>query len=186
MMQGIWVCCVWVISGAVLLSGCISGNTTRRALIAESSKSSVYTMMNEQKQELESFLPAGVIVESINNGTALKITFDSGILFAANSNTIHKTSNSALCQFAANLNNHPGTYIHITGHTDNTGRADYNQTLSERRARSVYDYLCEQGVNSIRMIYSGKGIHEPVATNNTLEGRALNRRIEIVVEVRKH
>jgi outer membrane protein OmpA-like peptidoglycan-associated protein len=69
----------------------------------------------------------------------------------------------------------------VIGHTDNTGRVDYNQTLSEKRAQSVYDYLMNQGVSSDRMTYEGKGIHDPVASNATDEGRALNRRVEIMI-----
>ena len=179
MMQGFRVLCVWVVSGVILLSGCKSGNTSRRTVIGVSA---VNATISVQKKELESILPAGAIIEFINYGNALKITFDSGILFAANSNTIHETSKSALRRFATNLNNHPDTQIQITGHTDNTGRADYNQTLSERRSRSVYDYLCEQGIDTKRMDYAGKGFREPIANNNTSEGRALNRRIEIVIE----
>ena len=143
MMQGFRVCCVWVISGVILLlSGCRSGNTTRKTVGGGRPVNSDYTMIVEQKQELETILPEGTIIESTINGAALKVTFGSEILFASNSNTILETSKSVLRQFAANLNNHPDTHIHITGHTDNTGRADYNQTLSERRAKSVYDYLC--------------------------------------------
>ena len=180
MMQGFRVLCVWVVSGVILLSGCKSGNTSRRTVIGIIN--AVNATMGVQKKELESILPAGAIIEFINYGNALKITFDSGILFVANSNTIHETSKSVLRRFATNLNNHPGTFIQIIGHTDNTGRADYNQTLSERRARSVYEYLCEQGIDIKRMNYTGKGFREPVASNNTSEGRALNRRVEIVIK----
>jgi outer membrane protein OmpA-like peptidoglycan-associated protein len=79
------------------------------------------------------------------------------------------------------LKNNPDTYLKIVGHTDNTGRVDYNQTLSEKRAESVYDYLRAQGVTISRMTYEGKGIHEPVASNNTEQGRSLNRRVEILI-----
>ena len=59
---------------------------------------------------------------------------------------------------------------------------DYNQTLSEKRAKSVYDYLMsDQGISSKRMNYEGKGVHEPVADNSTPEGRAKNRRVEIMI-----
>jgi len=183
MMQGFRVCCVWVASGIILLSGCTTGTTTRKTVFGDNSVSSVYTMMDEQKKELEAILPAGTIVELINNRTALKVTFDSGILFASNSNTIHETFKNTLSQFAAHLNNHPDTQIQITGHTDNTGRADFNQTLSERRAGSVFDYLCELGIDPVRMDYSGKGFREPAVNNDTAEGRALNRRVEIVIEM---
>ena len=75
----------------------------------------------------------------------------------------------------------PDTNIQIIGHTDNTGSVDYNQTLSEKRAKSVYDYLMNQGVSADRMVFEGKGVHQPVADNSTAEGRALNRRVEITI-----
>ena len=96
----------------------------------------------------------------------MKVTFDSGILFATNSSTLSDASKSALRNLATSLNQNPGTDIKIVGHTDNTGNVDYNQTLSEKRAKSVFDYLMvDQGVSSKRMTYEGKGIHEPVADN---------------------
>lgn len=138
--------------------------------------------MDKQKKELEAVLPEEATVETVNDGEALKVTFDSGILFATNSSTVSAASKSALKNLATSLNQNPNTDIKIVGHTDSTGKVDYNQTLSEKRAKSVYDYLMqEQGVSSKRMSYEGKGIHEPVADNSTAEGRALNRRVEILI-----
>lgn len=138
--------------------------------------------MDKQKKELEAVLPEEATVETVNDGEALKVTFDSGILFATNSSTVSAASKSALKNLATSLNQNPDTDIKIVGHTDSTGKVDYNQTLSEKRAKSVYDYLMqEQGVSSKRMSYEGKGINEPVADNSTAEGRALNRRVEILI-----
>ena len=137
--------------------------------------------MDKQKKELEATLPEETTVETINNGEALKVTFDSGILFATNSSTLSDASKSALRNFANSLKANPDTDIKIVGYTDNTGKVDYNQTLSEKRAKSVYDYLMLQGVSSDRMVYEGKGVHDPIASNDTPEGRALNRRVEIII-----
>lgn len=137
--------------------------------------------MDKQKKELEATLPEDTKIESVNNGEALKVTFDSGILFATNSSTLSDASKSALRNFATSLKANPDTDIRIIGFTDNTGKVDYNQTLSEKRAKSVYDYLMMQGVSTDRMVYEGKGIHDPVASNDTPEGRSLNRRVEIVI-----
>ncbi|MDR1981046.1 MAG: OmpA family protein [Tannerellaceae bacterium] len=136
--------------------------------------------MDTQKQELENALP-GAAVKVANNGEALKVTFDSGMLFAANSNTLNDASKTALQNVSASLQHHADTHVRITGYTDNTGRVDYNQTLSEKRAQSVYDYLASQGVTADRMTYEGKGVHDPIADNSTPEGRSLNRRVEIVI-----
>jgi outer membrane protein OmpA-like peptidoglycan-associated protein len=140
--------------------------------------------MDKQKKELEQVLPDDAkveVVEEEGQAPALKITFDSGILFATNSSTVSDASKSALRNFTVNLEKNPDTDIKIVGHTDNTGKVDYNQTLSEKRAKSVYDYLLLQGVSSKRMVYEGKGIHQPVADNGTVEGRAQNRRVEILI-----
>ena len=162
-----------------LLFGCKSIHKT-----VVSTDATIVGMIEEKCQELESILPEDVIVEPIYNEEALKVTFYSERMFVANSNTITEESKNILRQFAANLHDNPDMDIQITGYTDNTGREDYNQTLSERRARSVYDYLCEQGVEPIYMEYFGKGIREPVANNNTTEGRALNRRVEILIKAK--
>ena len=186
-MQGFQGVYVWVICGIVLLSGC---KTTQKTTIDTGPENTANAIMRqkigEQKQELETILPEGIIIETVNDGVALKITFVSTLLFITNSNTISEYSKSIVRQFAENLKNNPDTHIQITGHTDNTGNAGYNQTLSERRAKSVYDFLREQGVSLMRMDYSGKGIHEPVADNNTVEGRALNRRVEILIVAKEN
>lgn len=120
-------------------------------------------------------------VETVNDGEALKITFDSGILFATNSSTVSEASKSSLQNFATTLKENPDTDIKVIGYTGNTGAVDYNQTLSEKRAQSVYNYLTQQGVSTSRMEFEGKGIHDPVADNTTAEGRSLNRRVEILI-----
>jgi outer membrane protein OmpA-like peptidoglycan-associated protein len=164
--------------------GAIAGNTALGAVIGAALGGTAGALigkkMDRQKQELQTVIPDATI-ESVNSGEALKITFDSGILFATNSSTVSDASKNALRNFSASLKNNPDTYIRIVGHTDNTGRVDYNQTLSEKRAQSVFDYLQNQGVHSNRMTYEGKGVHEPVAENHTAEGRALNRRVEILI-----
>jgi outer membrane protein OmpA-like peptidoglycan-associated protein len=168
--------------------GKIAGNTALGAVIGAAvggaTGAIIGKKMDRQKKELEQVLPenTGVeIVEEEGQAPALKITFDSGILFATNSSTVSDASKTALRNFADNLAKNPDTDLKVIGHTDNTGKIDYNQALSEKRAKSVYDYLLEQGVGNRRMIYEGKGIHQPVADNSTVEGRAKNRRVEILI-----
>lgn len=166
--------------------GALAGNTVLGSIIGAAVGGTAGALigkkMDKQKKELEATLPDDTKVETINNGEALKVTFDSGILFATNSSTLSDASKSALRNFATSLKANPDTYIKIVGYTDNTGKVDYNQVLSEKRAKSVYDYLMiDQGVSSDRMSYEGKGIHQPVADNSTVEGRSLNRRVEIII-----
>jgi outer membrane protein OmpA-like peptidoglycan-associated protein len=168
--------------------GKVAGNTALGAVIGAAvggaAGAIIGNRMDKQKKELESVLPedTGVeIIEEEGQPPALRVTFDSGILFATNSSTVSAASKSALRNLAVNLEQNPDTDLKIIGHTDNTGAVDYNQTLSEKRAKSVYDYLIEQGLSSRRMVYEGKGIREPVASNNTAEGRAENRRVEVMI-----
>ena len=79
------------------------------------------------------------------------------------------------------LGERPGVRVNVDGHTDWTGTDAYNQGLSERRANSVRDYLASRGVDASRLIASGHGESQPIASNETREGRALNRRVELNV-----
>ncbi|MDR0537601.1 MAG: OmpA family protein [Tannerellaceae bacterium] len=164
--------------------GKIAGNTALGAVIGAAvggtAGAVIGKKMDKQKKELETSVPDATI-ETINDGEALKVTFDSGILFATNSSTLSAASKNALTNFSTSLRNNPDTDIKIIGHTDNTGGADLNQTLSEKRAQSVYDFLRSQGVAAARMNYEGKGYREPIADNNTAVGRQQNRRVEIVI-----
>jgi len=169
--------------------GKIAGNTALGAVIGAAvggaAGAIIGKKMDKKKQELEQVVPANTQVEEIvsddGNTAALKVTFESGILFATNSSVISDATKTALHKFAENLAATHDTDLKIVGHTDNTGAVDYNQTLSEKRAKSVYDYLTSQGVSTSRMTFEGKGIHEPVADNGTAEGRSKNRRVEIMI-----
>lgn len=104
------------------------------------------------------------------------------LFFALNEATILPESGPALEDLYQFLNNNPNVNIKITGHTDSTGRLEYNMKLSEERAKAVYDDLISRGINAERMSYEGKGPHEPVSTNETEEGRAQNRRVEFKIQ----
>jgi outer membrane protein OmpA-like peptidoglycan-associated protein len=164
--------------------GKIAGNTALGAVIGAAvggaAGAIIGKKMDKQKKELETSVPDAKI-ETINDGEALKVTFDSGILFATNSSALSDASKNALTNFAASLKGNPDTNVQIIGHTDSTGSADLNQTLSEKRAQSVFNFLNAQGVTGSRMSYEGKGFREPVADNKTAIGRQQNRRVEIVI-----
>ena len=135
--------------------------------------------MDKQKKELEAIENAKV--EAVNDGEALKVTFESGILFATGSYTLNPVSQSALTQFANSLKANPDTEINIIGHTDNTGTDQLNNQLSQDRAGAVKAFLMSQGVAASRMTTAGMGRYQPIATNETVEGRSLNRRVEIMI-----
>jgi outer membrane protein OmpA-like peptidoglycan-associated protein len=135
--------------------------------------------MDKQKKELEAIKDAQV--ESINDGQAIKVTFDSGILFATNSSTLNTASKNSLTQFANSLKANPDTDVEIYGHTDSTGSDKINIPLSKERATSVEKYLATQGITSSRMVTDGYGSSQPVADNSTTTGRTQNRRVEIFI-----
>lgn len=107
------------------------------------------------------------------------VTLSSEVNFAFDSEALRPQAEVTLDEVARRLREHTDVSIRIEGHTDSVGSAQYNQGLSERRANSVRDYLASQGIDANRMMAVGYGEERPVATNETDEGRALNRRVEI-------
>lgn len=138
--------------------------------------------MDKQKAELEKIEGAQVeTVTDANNLQAIKVTFDSGILFATGKSNLSSSSKQALANFASSLKNTPETDVTIYGHTDNTGSREVNVRLSNDRALAVSQYLNLNGIASSRMTTQGKAYDEPVADNGTADGRAKNRRVEIYI-----
>jgi OOP family OmpA-OmpF porin len=126
--------------------------------------------------------PAGAKVDSqgceIIADLVIDITADE---FEFDSAQLKPQMKDALDEVAAKIAASPGDeYVQVIGHTDSTGPEDYNQGLSERRAQSAADYLVQQGVSPDRLSISGMGETQPVADNSTREGRAMNRRVEIM------
>lgn len=116
-----------------------------------------------------------------NTGSELIVTMPQDILFAIDSAAVRPDLRRDLFAVADNLRQYPDSTINIIGHTDNTGSAAYNQGLSERRAQSVANVLRDGGVSGNRIAAFGRGEDQPVATNLTAEGRAQNRRVEIII-----
>jgi lipoprotein PG3 len=111
---------------------------------------------------------------------AVKVTFDSGILFATNQATLTASSKNDLVKFSKVLKDNSDCHVDIYGHTDNTGNDAINIPLSNRRAESVVNYLKSCGVSSSQFQnVVGKGSSEPVADNSTAAGRKQNRRVEV-------
>ncbi|MDR1653888.1 MAG: OmpA family protein [Prevotellaceae bacterium] len=116
-----------------------------------------------------------------NNGLqAVRVTFDSGILFATGKSDLNTASRTSLTKFAKILVENPTMEISILGHTDNTGSLATNQRLSLERANSVSKFLTSNGVTGMQVkSVEGKDYQMPVASNETVAGRAENRRVEI-------
>jgi len=142
--------------------------------------------MDKQKAELERIEGAKVeTVTDANNLQAIKVTFDSGILFATGKSTLNSSSKSALLKFAATLKETPETDVTIYGHTDNTGSREVNVKLSNDRAEAVSSFLTANSVQKERMTTQGKAFDEPVADNATEAGRTQNRRVEVFITANK-
>ncbi len=158
------------------------GNTTLGVIIGAAvggaAGALIGNYMDKQAEEMANDIE-GAKIERVGEG--IKITFDSGILFETNSSTLQSVAKTNIRNLAVILNKYPDTNILVTGHTDFDGTEQYNQTLSEQRAKSVSDYSMGQGVNSSRLSIIGLGESEPVATNETIEGKRLNRRVEIAI-----
>ncbi|MFZ2633712.1 MAG: OmpA family protein [Desulfosalsimonadaceae bacterium] len=102
-----------------------------------------------------------------------------GVLFDTDKVNIKSQYVQELDDVVTVMNNNPGLRFEIQGHTDNVGSAAYNQKLSEKRAWAVKSYLLKKGISKDRLTSKGFGFNNPAATNNSVEGRALNRRVEI-------
>ena len=135
---------------------------------------------DQQERKLRAQLAnSGVEVQRVGNNITLDMP--GGVTFATNSADINANFYSVLDQVAATLGEFNQTVIEVAGHTDSTGSRAYNMTLSERRAGSVVSYLSGRGIARERMIAVGAGPDHPVDTNETAEGRAQNRRVEITI-----
>lgn len=134
--------------------------------------------MDKQAEEMENDIE-GAKIERVGEG--IKITFDSGILFATNSSILQPEAKTNISKLAIILKKYPDTNILVAGHTDSDGTEQYNQTLSEKRAKAVSDYAMLQDISSSRLSVIGLGENEPVISNDTDYGKSQNRRVEIAI-----
>ena len=122
---------------------------------------------------------AGTGVDVQRDGDVIKLNLPDGVTFDFNRTEVKPQFYPALNSIAQTIGQYNQTIVEITGHTDNVGTLAANQTVSERRAQSVAAYLAGQGVQQVRMETRGYNYQYPVASNDTEQGRALNRRVEI-------
>ncbi|HYC97651.1 OmpA family protein [Brevundimonas sp.] len=136
--------------------------------------------MDRQQRELEAQL-SGTGVGVARQGDNLVLRMPSDVTFASNQSAISPRFNATLDDVAAVLNRYDQSVIDVVGHADSDGAEDYNLNLSRQRASSVAQYLVSRNVLADRLYVDGRGESEPVATNVTAEGKAQNRRVEIVI-----
>lgn len=136
--------------------------------------------LDKQAAELRQQL-ANDGITIVNAGDRLIVTVPNDITFDTDSSTVRPALRADLVKVGQNLVNYPNSNVQIIGHTDSDGDASYNQGLSERRANAVADILQANGVSYSRIRTYGQGENNPVASNLTPQGKAQNRRVEIVV-----
>jgi outer membrane protein OmpA-like peptidoglycan-associated protein len=169
--------------GGYLLGDLVGGRNDRTekiigAGIGGLAGAGIGAYMDRQEQELRR-RTAGTDIRVIRQGDELVLNMPSNVTFATNEASVQPQFRTTLDQVADVLKQYNQTYIDVYGHTDSTGSDSYNLGLSQRRAASVADYLTSRGVQSARLGTRGFGETQPVASNDTEDGKAANRRVEI-------
>ncbi len=153
-------------------------------LVGAAAGAAIGSSLDKQAADLQASFDNNAI-RVVNTGSALIVTMPQDILFATDSAIVSPALRSDLFVLAESLNDYPDSTVQVIGHTDNTGSASYNQQLSALRAESVASILRDAGVTSWRIVASGRGEDQPIASNLTPEGRAQNRRVEIIITPRQ-
>ena len=142
------------------------------------------TQMAQKKAAMEQATAGTGVAVTQTSDNQLKLNIPSDISFDTGRSNIKPNLQPILDQFAQGLSGQPNTEIRIIGHTDSTGSDSINNPLSVNRAASARDYLGARGVEGRRIQIDGRGSYEPIGDNNTQDGRAKNRRIEIYLAER--
>lgn len=135
--------------------------------------------MDKQARQIDEVLP-GAEVERVGEGIKLVLN-ENAVRFDTNKSTLTATAKANLDKLVPVFQEYADTDITIFGYTDSTGPADYNLKLSGERAASVKNYLVGKGLAASRFSVTGLGIADPIASNDTAEGRSKNRRVEFAI-----
>ena len=135
--------------------------------------------MDKQAREIQTAIP-GATVERVGEGIRL-VLGENAVRFDTNKSTLTAAAKANLDKLVPVFQSYADTDIIIYGYTDSTGKPEYNLTLSEQRAIAVEKYLESKGLNMSRFKMTGLGIADPIATNDTPEGRSQNRRVEFAI-----
>ncbi|TKD66003.1 OmpA family protein [Flavobacterium sp. ASW18X] len=176
-------------SGGAAIGGVIGnnvgkGNTALGAIIGAvvggAAGGYIGDRMDRQAERIEEEIP-GAEVERVGEGINVTFTQDAGVYFDTNKSDVKGDAATTLNKLAEILKEYPDTNILVEGHTDSAGAEDYNMQLSQKRASSVTDYLVATGISSSRFTTKWYGETQPRATNDTAEGKAKNRRVELAI-----
>ena len=167
-------------TGALVGSGNRTGEVLAGAAIGAAVGGGIGQQLDRQAADLRNQLGDERITIQ-NTGNELIVNLPQDILFATGSDSLRPDLQSDLRALAGNLQQYPNTTVQVIGHTDSDGTAAFNQDLSERRARTVAGVLIGQGVQSFRIVPIGRGEAQPIASNQTVDGKQRNRRVEIVI-----
>jgi len=162
------------------LIGGDTGATIIGAAVGSAIGAGIGYNLDQQEAELRRDLGNGD-VQITNTGDRLIVTMPQDLLFATDSFAVRPDLQSDLYTVAASLQQYPASTVQVIGHTDSDGAAEYNQRLSEDRARAVSGILADGGVPFARIDSIGRGENDPIASNLSEDGKAQNRRVEIVI-----
>ncbi|SFU32624.1 Outer membrane protein OmpA [Pustulibacterium marinum] len=176
-------------AGGAVVGGVIGNNVGNKnngalgailgGVIGGATGAAIGNKMDKQAQEIEEVLPSAE-VERVGEGIKLTLGEDA-IRFDYNKSTLTSAAKTNLDKLVPVFNDYENTNIVIYGYTDSTGSDEYNLSLSDKRAASVKSYLSTKGISSSRIETTGMGEADPIASNETTEGRAQNRRVEFAI-----
>ncbi|MEM8848305.1 MAG: OmpA family protein [Bacteroidota bacterium] len=176
-------------SGGAVIGGVIGnnvgkGNTALGAIIGAvvggAAGGYIGNRMDRQAERIEEEIP-GAEVKRVGEGINVTFNEDAGVYFDTNKSDVKGTSASTLDKLAGIFKEYPKSIILVEGHTDSAGPEDYNMNLSKQRAQSVTNYLTGKGISAGRFTTKWYGESQPRATNETSEGKAKNRRVELAI-----
>lgn len=170
--------------GGVIGNNVGKGNTALGAIIGAvvggAAGGYIGNRMDKQAERIETEIP-GAEVSRVGEGINVTFNEDAGVYFDTNKSAVKGASAETLNRLAGVLKEYPDTNILVEGHTDSAGSDEYNMSLSQQRAQSVTNYLVSQGINKSRLTAKWYGENQPKSDNSTVEGRAKNRRVEMVI-----
>ena len=171
--------------GALLISMAISTQKTAFENVSDAPSGDLNANIpinnDEERRALEENLGENITVDTVPEGFVLRL---GDILFNTDSYVLRDEAKETIDRIINAINrSYSGREIVIQGHTDNVGESEYNQTLSENRAKAVADYISPK-LQSNNISYSGYGDKNPISPNDTAEGRRRNRRVDIIIKLR--